>query len=70
MVVQNGVLEYQNQNFQRYAKRIKEIAAKYFGYDFGFSGIDKSVSTFFDAALVYCNALFSVLSETGKTNFF
>ena len=42
---------------------MKEIAQKYFNFTFEDNGISASVASFFDAALVYCHALYSVLQE-------
>ena len=64
MVVKAGAFSSANQNFSKLSENIKSVARKVFGYDFDEGVVDSTVSNFFDAAMLYCHALYSILTDS------
>ena len=64
LTVRAGGPRAQTDNFTRFSQRVKDIAMEEFSYDYT-EDVSLTVAKFYDAALLYTSALFSLIEEEG-----
>ena len=64
LTVRAGGPRAQTENFTRFSQRVKEIAREEFSYDYT-EDVSLTVAKFYDAALLYTSALFSLIEDEG-----
>ena len=64
LVVRTGISDNLNTNFSKFSARVKNISAEVFGYSYA-EEVSVTVAQFYDAALLYCHALYPLLRAGG-----